>query len=51
MEYEYSLERKIHTVSAAGLLNADYRVPALDYKDLLQLCHILTKNIEEVYAN
>lgn len=41
---------KIHTVSAAGLLNADYRVPSLDYGDLLQLCHILTKNMEEVYA-
>ena len=41
---------KIHTVSAAGLLNADYRVPCLDYGDLLQLCHILTKNMEEVYA-
>ncbi len=41
---------KIHTVSAAGLLNADYRMPSLDYGDLLQLCHILTKNMEEVYA-
>lgn len=41
---------KIHTVSAAGLLNADYRVPSLDYGGLLQLCHILTKNMEEVYA-
>jgi serine/threonine-protein kinase HipA len=41
---------KIHTVSAAGLLNADYRVPSLDYGDLLQLCHILTRNMEEVYA-
>ena len=41
---------KIHTVSAAGLLNADYRVPSLDYGDLLQLCHILTKNMNEVYA-
>ncbi|MDR0394271.1 MAG: HipA domain-containing protein, partial [Tannerella sp.] len=41
---------KIHTVSAAGLINADYRVPGLDYSDLLQLCHILAKNMEEVYA-
>lgn len=41
---------KIHTISAAGLLNADYRVPSLDYGDLLQLCHILTRNMEEVYA-
>lgn len=41
---------KIHTISAAGLLNADYRVPSLGYGDLLQVCHILTKNMEEVYA-
>lgn len=41
---------KVHTVSAAGLLGADYRVPSLDYLDLLRLCHILTKNMEEVYA-
>jgi serine/threonine-protein kinase HipA len=41
---------KIHTVSAAGLLNADYRIPCLDYLDLLKLCHILTKNMEEVEA-
>ncbi len=41
---------KVHTISAAGLLNADYRVPSLDYGDLLQVCHILTKNMEEVYA-
>jgi serine/threonine-protein kinase HipA len=41
---------KIHTISAAGLLNADYRIPCLDYLDLLNLCQILTKDIEEVYA-
>ena len=39
---------KVHTISAAGLLNADYRIPSLDYLDLLKLCHILTKNMEEV---
>ena len=40
----------VHTVSAAGLLHADYRIPSLDYLELLKLCHILTKNMEEVYA-
>lgn len=48
--FDRTLQGKIHTVSAAGLLNADYRVPSLDYSNLLQLCHILTKNMEEVYA-
>lgn len=43
-------EGKIHTISAAGLLNADYRVPSLDYLALLKVCHDLTKNMEEVYA-
>ena len=48
--YDRTSRGKLHTVSAAGLLNADYRIPSLDYGDLLQLCHILTKNMEEVYA-
>ena len=48
--FDRTPQGKIHTVSAAGLLNADYRIPSLDYGDLLQLCHILTKNMEEVYA-
>ncbi|MDL2296954.1 type II toxin-antitoxin system HipA family toxin [Bacteroidales bacterium OttesenSCG-928-B11] len=48
--FDRTPDSKIHTVSAAGLLNADYRVPSLDYGDLLQLCHILTKNMEEVYS-
>ena len=41
--------QKIHTVSVAGLLNADYRIPSLDYADLMQLTHLLTRNMEEVY--
>lgn len=48
--FDRSHGSKIHTASAAGLLNADYRVPSLDYIGLLKLCHILTKNIEEVYS-
>jgi serine/threonine-protein kinase HipA len=41
---------KIHTVSAAGLLNANYREPSLDYAGLLKLCLNLTRNMEQVYA-
>ncbi len=40
---------KFHTLSAAGLLNADYRIPSLDYQSLLTACFKLTVNIEEVY--
>ena len=48
--FDRTKQGKIHTVSAAGLLHADYREPSLDYEGLLKLCHILTKNMEEVYA-
>lgn len=48
--FDRTLQGKIHTVSTAGLLHADYREPSLDYELLLKLCHILTKNMEEVYA-
>lgn len=41
---------KIHTVSAAGLLGANYREPSLDYESLLKLTHILTRNMEDVYV-
>jgi serine/threonine-protein kinase HipA len=40
---------KIHTISSAGLLNADYRIPSLDYSVLLTACLKLTRNMEEVY--
>ncbi len=48
--FDRTKEGKIHTVSAAGLLHTDYRKSSLDYEGLLKLCHILTKNMEEVYA-
>lgn len=40
---------KIHMLSAAGLLNADYWVPCLDYQGLLTACFKLTGSIGEVY--
>ncbi len=48
--FDRTPEGKIHTVSTAGLLNADYRIPSLDYLDLLKLCLVLTKDMEQVYA-
>jgi len=50
VRFDRSPAGKIHTVSAAGLLHADYRTPSLDYLQLLKLCHILTKDMEEVCA-
>lgn len=46
--FDRTTEGKIHTISAAGLLNANFREPSLDYETLLQTCHVLTKNMEEV---
>ena len=46
--FDRTMEGKIHTISAAGLLNANFREPSLDYETLLQVCHVLTKNMEEV---
>lgn len=40
--------KKVHVVSSAGLLNADYRIPSLDYKDLLTLTKVLTRDMSQV---
>lgn len=40
---------KQHVVSVAGLLNADYRTPCLDYINIFQLCHALTRNMQEMW--
>jgi serine/threonine-protein kinase HipA len=41
---------KIHTISAAGLMNANYRIPSLDYTILLKVCRQITLDMEQVYA-
>ena len=40
--------QRLHMHSVCGLLHSDFRVPSLDYKDLLALMMILTKDIREV---
>lgn len=40
--------KRIHMHTACGLLHADYRVPSLDYKDLLEATKVLTKDQREV---
>ncbi len=39
---------RVHTISASGLLNAHYRLPNLDYTDLLTVCKDLTKDQAQV---
>ncbi len=40
---------KLHTVSVAGLLGADYRLPSIDYIHIFQLCAALTHNVSEMW--
>ena len=40
--------RRIHMVSAAGLLEASHRVPSLDYRMLMQLTLVLTDSMAEL---
>ncbi len=40
---------KYHVVSVAGLLNADYRIPCIDYLHIFQLCQVLTHNMQEMW--
>lgn len=46
--FDRTPQGKVHTVSAAGLLNANYRIPSLDYSLLLKLTLNLTKDMEQV---
>jgi len=48
--FDRTLKEKVHTISAAGLLNANYRIPSLDYSVLLKVCRQITLDMEQVYA-
>ena len=41
-------KHKIHMISAAALLEVDFKAPALDYNELIKLTRILTKNDDDV---
>ncbi len=43
-------KRRVHVHSASGLLYADIRIPALDYKDLILLTRFLTRDQRECEA-
>jgi len=46
--FDRTYKGKIHTISAAGLLNADYRIPSLDYSLLMKLTLNLTRDMQQV---
>lgn len=41
-------DKRFHMHTVSGLLHSDFRVPSLDYEDLLNLTGALTKDIREV---
>lgn len=41
-------DKRIHMISAAALLEVDFRAPSLDYNELIKLTRVLTKNDEDV---
>ena len=45
--FDRDLDRRVHIHSVAGLTHSDYRLPSLDYDDLLTLCLHLTKDFGE----
>ena len=47
--FDRTPKEKVHTISAAGLLNANYRIPSLDYSVLLKVCRHITLDMEQVY--
>ena len=40
--------RRVHMISAAALLECDFRAPSLDYNDLIKLTRVLTRNENDV---
>lgn len=46
--FDRTTQGKIHTISASGLLHANYRIPSIDYSILLKLTLNLTKDMEQV---
>jgi serine/threonine-protein kinase HipA len=41
-------KRRLHGHTACGLLHSDFRMPLLDYEDLIALTEILTRDVREV---
>lgn len=41
-------DKKIHMISAAALLEVDFKAPSLDYNELIKLTRILTRNENDV---
>lgn len=47
--FDRTEDGKLHVVSIAGLIGADYRVPSIDYTHIFQVCAALTHSIAELW--
>ena len=47
--FDRTVKGKVHVVSIAGLLRADYRLPSIDYTHIFQVCAALTHNVVEIW--
>lgn len=47
--FDRTTNGKLHVVSIAGLIGADYRIPSIDYIHIFQVCATLTHNMAELW--
>ena len=47
--FDRTAEGKLHVVSVAGLIGADYRVPSIDYATIFKVSAALTHNMAEMW--
>lgn len=47
--FDRTANGKLHVVSVAGLLCADYRLPCIDYYHIFQVCKALTHSVAEMW--
>ena len=47
--FDRTEDGKLHVVSIAGLIGADYRVPSIDYTHIFQVCAALTHSVAELW--
>jgi serine/threonine-protein kinase HipA len=46
--FDHVSDKRYHMHTACGLLHSDFRVPSLDYEDLIALTSMLTRDVREV---
>ena len=47
--FDRTPQGKLHVVSVAGLIGADYRLPSIDYIHIFQVCAMLTHSVAELW--